>query len=56
MVAVGTALIVADLAPGIGAVAGLFSGDLRPGERCRRLLSVILETPLLVRSVRRMLP
>ncbi len=56
MVAAGTALIVADLAPGIGAVAGLFSGVRRPGERWKRLAKVILEAPRLLRSVRRTLP
>ena len=55
-VAAGTALIVADLAPGIGAVAGLFFGDGRPGDRGNRLLKVILEAPILVRTVRRLLP
>ena len=56
MVAAGTALIVADLAPGIGAVAGLFSGDRRPGGRCNRILKVFREAPIFLRSVRRLLP
>ena len=56
MVAAGTALIAVDLAPGIAAVVRLFFCNQPPGERRKRLLKVILEVPLLVRSVRRLLP
>lgn len=55
MVAAGTVLIAADLAPGIGAVAGVFTGGRRAGERGKRIAKVILEAPLLVRSVCRLL-
>ncbi|MFO7724849.1 MAG: hypothetical protein R6V45_04790 [Oceanipulchritudo sp.] len=55
MVAAGTALIAVELAPGIGAVAALFSRDRAPGDRSRQILKVILETPLLLRSLRRIL-
>lgn len=54
MVAAGTVLIAADLAPGMGAVVGLISGNKGPGERRRRLLEVIHEVPQLVRSIRRL--
>lgn len=54
MVTAGTALIVVDLAPGIGAVTGLFSGNRRSGKRSERLLKLIVEVPLLVRSIRRL--
>ena len=55
MVAAGAVLIVADLAPGIRAVVGLFYGKRRPGERRKRLVKVMLETPAFVHTVRRLL-
>ena len=56
MVVAGTTLIAVDLAPGIAAVAGYVFGDRQPGERRKRFLKIMLEAPLLVRSVRRLLP
>lgn len=56
MVVAGTALIAADIIPGIAAVAGVFTKGQRPSERLRRILKIVVEAPRLVQSVRRLLP
>lgn len=53
---VGTALIAAEMAPLITAVNKALLKGQTPGEQRRRLIQVFLETPRLLRTLRRLRP
>ena len=55
MVCAGTALMIADLTPGVGATSKFFFKNQQPGQRRKRLATIFLESPKMIRSVRRLL-
>ncbi|MCC5806001.1 MAG: hypothetical protein JJU00_06695 [Opitutales bacterium] len=55
LVPAGTALNLAEAAPGLSAAAGIFTAK-DPSHRRARLVRLILEAPVLLRLIRRVLP